>query len=95
MYWPSCRSPLGLRGLKLNTAAACKSAARGRSPLGLRGLKCEGLIAAMLHLGSQPSWAAWIEIGVHGTAYWTEPGRSPLGLRGLKYTALGYMRICE
>ena len=41
----------------------------GRSPLGLRGLKFIYMIYGYIITGSQPSWAAWIEIFLFSIFY--------------------------
>ena len=61
MLAETCRSPLGLRGLK-SVDIAFYGGAAGRSPLGLRGLKLLLSPGLYLQILSQPSWAAWIEI---------------------------------
>ncbi len=61
MVMKICRSPLGLRGLKLLLIAALQPALC-RSPLGLRGLKSVSQLVCFLSCLSQPTRAAWIEI---------------------------------
>ena len=80
----SCRSPLGLRGLKLRRGDYLPVLDQGRSPLGLRGLKLPRLSAHSVKVTSQPSWAAWIEILSSLPQCLLQARRSPLGLRGLK-----------
>ena len=85
-HWATatCRSPLGLRGLK-SIKIAVKNCKARRSPLGLRGLKLTPSEGEVTNILSQPTRAAWIEIFKSINQRQEPLCRSPLGLRGLKF----------
>ena len=59
---PFCRSPLGLRGLKLNTITNTTKGERLSQPSWAAWIEIYFVASAYKHHKSQPSWAAWIEI---------------------------------
>ena len=79
----SCRSPFGLRGLKLLCCVSLCVVIRSQ-PIRAAWIEIDIFDIPLSKIRSQPIRAAWIEICSH---FFISPhisGRSPFGLRGLK-----------
>ena len=79
-----CRTPRGVRGLKLEGSCITSVETVRRTPRGVRGLKHNERVGTEGERMSHPSRGAWIETGedIHGCP--SANCRTPRGVRGLK-----------
>ena len=80
----ACRTPRGVRGLKLDGVAGVASLGRRRTPRGVRGLKYIDGNGEVKHNRRTPRGVRGLKSPAHLHRGRHPPGRTPRGVRGLK-----------